>query len=151
MNLTITDLQPRHLERMAQLEQLCFADPWGREALEFEITCDYSHWAVAEADGQVVGYAGSHLIMDEADILNVACDPALRRRGIGRAVLTALLEQLTVLGARSVTLEVREGNTPARGLYESLGFAQAGRRPGYYEKPREDALILRRALGEEAI
>lgn len=101
---------------------------------------------VAVARHAVVGYAIAHHAVDEGEILNLGVAPDQRRRGIGRALIDAVLARLCDAGVRTVYLEVRESNAPARSLYASLGFAAVGRRPGYYRLPREDAVILRTQL-----
>ena len=136
-----------HLGQLAELEQLCFADPWGEADLAYELNDPLCLWLVTlDETGRVVAYGGSRLVLDEADIMNIAVRPGLRRQGLGSALLFELLRRLTRLGARVVTLEVRESNDPARRMYEGFGFVQAGRRPGYYSHPKEDALLLRREL-----
>ena len=92
----------------------------------------------------VAGYVGSQAVLDEADIMNVAVSPDYRRTGVAKALLEALQTALTARGVHSLTLEVRASNEPARALYTSVGYVQVGRRPNYYHKPREDALILRK-------
>ena len=99
---------------------------------------------VAQAGGEVLGYVGSQSVMGEADMMNLAVLPAARRRGIARALVTALIRELAGGGVHSLTLEVRASNEAAIGLYDKLGFVAVGRRRGYYEKPREDACILRK-------
>ena len=146
IELKLTGLSEEQIPQIAELEKQCFSDPWSEASLRSELSSPVSVWVVAEQQGAVVGYAGAHLVEGDADILNVAASPLLRRQGIGRTVLTALLRELRQRNAASVILEVRESNLPALGLYASLGFRQVGLRPGYYEKPRENALLLRAAL-----
>ena len=83
-------------------------------------------------------------MLDAADVMNVAVAPEARRQGVARALLEALEARLRARGVASLSLEVRPSNGPALALYESLGFTEAGRRPGYYRNPREDAWILRK-------
>ena len=80
---------------------------------------------------------------DEGEILNLAVAPAGRRRGLGRALVEAMLEALRTRGIRQVYLEVRESNSSARALYASRGFKEVGRRKAYYRRPVEDAIVLR--------
>ena len=104
-------------------------------------------WLVAEGEeGGVLGYVGSQSCFEDADILNVAVAPAARRRGLAAALMTELEARLAPKGVERITLEVRASNLPAIRLYEGLGYVQAGLRKGYYEKPREDALILQKTL-----
>jgi ribosomal-protein-alanine N-acetyltransferase len=86
------------------------------------------------------------VVADEMHVHNVAIEPAARRQGLARALLEEALFTAREAHVRVAHLEVREGNQPALALYAGLGFEVAGRRPGYYESPREDALLLRLRL-----
>ncbi len=142
--IQICKMDPAHIAEVARLEQLCFSCPWSEASLTSELTNPLALWLVAEEDGRVVGYVGSQTVMDEADMMNLAVEPSLRRKGIARQLVEALLERLRQQGAVSLTLEVRASNEAAIALYESMGFTAIGRRPGYYRAPREDAWILRK-------
>jgi len=133
-----------HVSRVAELEKLCFNDPWSASSIAYELTNPLSLWLVAEEDDTVVGYVGSQSVMDEADMMNIAVHPAHRRRGIARELAQRLVAALREKGVHSLALEVRASNEPAKALYGSLGFNQVGCRPNYYRNPREDALILRK-------
>ena len=91
----------------------------------------------------MAGYVGSQSVLGESDMMNLAVAPAYRRQGIGKALVEALLWDLSE-DNHCLTLEVRASNAPAIALYDSLGFRQVGRRPRYYLSPPEDALILRK-------
>jgi ribosomal-protein-alanine N-acetyltransferase len=105
---------------------------------------------VAEEAGAVRGYLVARTAGDEAEVLDVAVDPAVRGRGIGRALLADALRGLGERGARRAYLEVRESNTVALRLYQSMGFRPVGRRRGYYRQPTEDALVLARDVAADA-
>ena len=94
----------------------------------------------------VLGYVGSQSVLGEGDMMNLAVAPAFRRQGIAEKLVLALCSALLEKNVRSLTLEVRASNQPAKALYEKLGFSQVGKRPNYYRNPREDALILRKEL-----
>ena len=81
-------------------------------------------------------------VMEEGDITNVAVHPKYRKQGIGNALVNALLREALLLGISEITLEVRVSNLTAIHLYEKNGFVSEGTRKNYYEKPREDALIM---------
>lgn len=85
-------------------------------------------------------------MVDQGEILNLGVALAARRRGIGRALVRTLLEEFVRRGVVSAFLEVRESNFPAQQLYESFGFTEVGRRPRYYQRPLEDAVVLRAAI-----
>ena len=140
--MTITTMGQEHVSQVAELEKQCFSDPWSEKSVASELENPLSLWLVALEGDTVAGYVGSQTVMGETDMMNVAVSPAYRRRGIARELIQALLRELTRQGSHRLTLEVRASNAPARALYESLGFAQVGRRPNYYRNPKEDALIL---------
>jgi len=124
------------------LERAAFSDPWS--GADFA-DCRGAGWPilVAETGHDVVGYIVGRALLDEAEILNLGVAEPARRRGIARGLVRALLALFSGRGVRTVFLEVRESNHPARGLYESLGFRAVGRRSRYYQKPVEDAIVLR--------
>lgn len=140
--MTITTMGQEHVSQVAELEKQCFSDPWSEKSVASELENPLSLWLVALEGDTVAGYVGSQTVMGETDMMNIAVAPAFRRRGIARELIQALLRELARQGSHRLTLEVRASNAPARALYESLGFAQVGRRPNYYRNPKEDALIL---------
>lgn len=142
----IVPMQETHIAQIAALEKRCFSDPWSETSVRSELSNPLSFWLVAEEDGKLIGYVGSQSVAPEADVMNLAVAPEWRRKGIGRALMTALIAQLHNRGITALFLEVRVGNAPAQHLYRSLGFVEAGRRPKYYVNPTEDALILRKEL-----
>ena len=135
-----------HVSAVAELEKLCFSDPWSERSIASELNNPLSLWLIAVVDGKVAGYIGSQSVPPEADVMNVAVYPQYRGRGMGEQLMRRLREDLREQGMESLTLEVRAGNTPAIRLYEKLGFLQVGLRPRYYVNPTEDALILRKEL-----
>jgi [ribosomal protein S18]-alanine N-acetyltransferase len=109
--------------------------------------CDQGQQAwVAESGGVLCGFLVGRMAADEAEILNVAVDPAKRRSGIASALLNAALADFRHAGALTVFLEVRESNHAAIRFYENRGFAKTGRRPGYYQRPTEEAVLMMREL-----
>ncbi len=142
--MRILKMEPSHVAQIAQLEKICFSDPWSENSISSELANDLALWLVALEGETVAGYIGSQTVMGETDMMNVAVHPDFRRQGIGEALVMALVEHLKAAGSHSLTLEVRASNEPARMLYEKLGFTQAGKRPNYYRNPKEDAYILRK-------
>lgn len=142
--MIITNMNDGHVPQVAQLEKLCFSDPWSENSVASELENPLSIWLVAEENGAVAGYVGSQTVLDETDMMNIAVHPDYRRKGIAAALIEALIDGLKQKGSRSLTLEVRASNKNARSLYEKLGFCQAGIRKNYYRNPREDAIILRK-------
>lgn len=142
--MIITNMTADHLPQIAELEKLCFSDAWSEKSIASELENELALWLVAVDGDTVAGYIGSQTVLGEADMMNVAVAPEYRRRGIARKLVEELISRLN---AHSLTLEVRVSNENARRLYDSMGFQQVGLRKKYYEKPREDALILRKEWG----
>ncbi len=142
--MILEKMNASHVAQIAQLEKICFSDPWSERSVASELENKLSCWLVAEKDGQVAGYIGSQTVCGESDMMNVAVHPDHRRRGVAEALILALVEELKVMNSHCLTLEVRASNMPAIALYEKLGFFEIGRRKNYYRNPREDALILRK-------
>ena len=139
----MTDAQ---VAQIAEIEKLCFSDPWSEQSVASELGNRLSLWLVAMDGDTVAGYIGSQSVLDKADMMNVAVHPNYRRQGIGQKLVLALAEALQQKGIKGLMLEVRQSNDPAISLYEKLGFQQVGLRPNYYRNPKENALIMRKEL-----
>ncbi len=144
--MRITEMRAEHVSQIAELEKLCFSDPWSEGSIAYELTNPISHWVVAQDGEQVVGYIGAQIVFPEADVMNVVVHPDRRREGLGQVLLETLLTYLRSIDCTSLSLEVRVSNEIAIALYEKMGFVQVGRRPNYYRSPKEDALILQKVL-----
>ena len=142
--MMILRMNESHVKAVAELEKMCFSDPWSENSVASELKNKLALWLVAEEDGRVAGYIGSQTCGDESDVMNVAVHPDFRHRGIAQALVNALVEELKAIGSQCLTLEVRASNIPAIALYEKMGFGEVGRRKNYYRNPREDALIMRK-------
>lgn len=142
--MIIETMNAAHVAQIAQLEKICFSDPWSEKSVASELNNPLALWLTAVEGERVTGYIGSQTVMDETDMMNVAVHPDFRRRGIAEALVNELVARLKSRGSRCLTLEVRVSNLSAITLYEKLGFSQIGRRKNYYRNPREDALILRK-------
>jgi ribosomal-protein-alanine N-acetyltransferase len=139
--LVIRRLTYADLPQIIAIERRAFPTPWSLAMFVLELSKPAGVCLTALRDGRMLGY----LICSRYDtvwhIMNVAVDPASRREGIATAMLGDLLRRIDVNDAR-FTLEVRESNTPAIGLYERFGFRAAGRRRRYYQDNGEDAVIM---------
>ena len=133
-----------HISAIAEIEKICFSDPWSINSIASELENPLSLWLVALDDECVVGYVGSQTVLGGADMMNLAVLPEYRKQSIGETPVRTLVERLRAKGAISLSLEVRQSNQPAICLYEKLGFTQVGVRPNYYRNPKENALILRK-------
>lgn len=140
--MKIVNFEESHILQIAELEKLCFSDPWSADSIRYELTNPLSLWLVAVEGERVVGYIGSQTVLGETDVMNVCVCPAYRRMGVGRQLVESLIALLKANGVYKLTLEVRVSNAPAITLYEKLGFRAIGRRPNYYSHPKEDAWIM---------
>lgn len=139
----IRRMDVQDVDAVVAIELATFPTPWSRDAFMSELTRNVAaRYLVAEIDGQVIGYAGAWLILDESHITNIAIAEAWRGHGYGRRLTEGLLQYLSNLGAVYATLEVRVSNERAQNLYTSLGFVTAGKRKRYYEDNGEDALLM---------
>ena len=137
-----------HVSQVAELEKLCFSDPWSENSVSSELNNPLSLWLVAVDGERVAGYVGSQSVMGESDMMNIAVHPDYRRSGLAEMLVAELVTALKNAGNTCLTLEVRASNVPAIALYEKTGFSQIGLRKNYYRNPREDALILRKEFSE---
>lgn len=140
--LLVRPMEPRDLDEVMQIEQLCFAIPWSRESMESEIRNTVARYMVVEEDGHVRGYAGTWIIIDEGHITNVAVHPDYRKHGYGHAVFGGMIRAAVDVGVKVMTLEVRVSNEAALALYRSFGFKKATIRHKYYEDNGEDAYLM---------
>jgi len=142
----VRPMTPDDVAAVAAIEAVSFSDPWPASAFAQLLPQPHVRMHIARGDGEgVLGYCVLLLAADEGEIANIATAPQVRGQGIAGRLLDHALEVAMTDGAAAVFLEVRESNTAARQLYASRGFLPVGRRRGYYEQPREDALLLRRA------
>ena len=144
MYYEIVPMDRSHIPQIAALARACFCHPWSEAMLEDALFDPQASFIVAEdGEGNILGYAGLHAVLDEGYIDNIAVEEAARRHGVA----SALLDVFCRFGAANLsflTLEVRASNSPAIGLYEKYGFRRVGLRPGYYDAPKEDAVIMTR-------
>lgn len=135
-----------HVAQIAEMEKICFSDPWSEKSIASELENALSLWLVCEQEDRVVGYIGSQSVPPESDMMNLAVLPEVRKQGVAQALVAELIRILHSQGIESLTLEVRVSNAPAIALYTKLGFEIIGKRPRYYVNPKEDALIMRKEL-----
>lgn len=144
--MIIVLMNSSHIKSAVQIEKLCFPDPWPESFFVSELNNPGCIYLAAISGGELIGYAGLQYVLDEGYINNVAVHPDYRRMGIGSGLLRELEKKALELKLSFLTLEVRSGNSAAIALYERLGFVPVGRRKNYYERPREDALLMTKQL-----
>jgi ribosomal-protein-alanine N-acetyltransferase len=146
MALCIERAQLTDLDDLVRLEQLCFPTPWTRDSFRRELSRDddVAVYLVARGEGEVVGYAGMWVMVDEAHVATIGVHPDQRRRGIGERLLVRLLSEAVRRGADRVFLEFRRSNRAAQELYAKYGFVEVGVRRSYYMDKSgnvEDAIV----------
>lgn len=135
-------LKNEYCATLSLLEKEIFGeDAWSEDDFRETICCDYAYYLIAKDGDEVIGCAGLRNMCGDADITNVFVRKDYRRRGIAEEMLKKLMTDSAGIGARNFTLEVRASNVPAISLYEKLGFVSEGIRPGFYDHPKEDAVI----------
>jgi Fur family transcriptional regulator, ferric uptake regulator len=145
-NLRIEPVSESDSALLASLHGRCFADAWNAEAFEALLRSGKTFAQIARGGGNAVaGFVVCRIAADEAEILTLGVVPELRRAGSGRQLLRAAAARAFAQGAQTMLLEVDAGNTAALWLYRQLGFAEVGRRRGYYRScdSLADALVLR--------
>jgi [ribosomal protein S18]-alanine N-acetyltransferase len=146
---TIAPMTRAHIAELMPYELELFGpEAWSADGYRDELAdTRYRRYVVALGpDGELLGWAGVRVLDALAEILTVGVIPAVRRQGIGRQLLQVLLDEARSRGATEVFLEVRADNSAAQTLYETEGFLVLGRRRGYYDHGRMDAVTMRLAL-----
>lgn len=126
------------------IEETVFPTPWTLESFYYEVEQNkQAHYIVAEdATGQILGFCGMWVVLDESQITNVAVVSAGRGQGMGEALMRESITLAKSMGVTIMSLEVRVTNIVAQNLYRKLGFQDGGIRKGYYTDNQEDALVM---------
>lgn len=142
-------MQAGDIDAAIEIENDIYPFPWTAGNFHDALLAGYSGW-IFRLDGRMAGYAVLMMVLDEAHLLNISIARELQGRGYGARLLQFVMEVAVALGGRSLLLEVRVGNARAIKLYRQFGFEQIGVRRAYYPAPvgREDAFVLRRAIGD---
>lgn len=140
----VRQMEITDLDQVLPIEEENFSVPWTANGFFTFLIRDDALFLVAEEGEEILGYCGSIISLDEADITNVCVREKARRRGIGRMLVEQLIRETKKAGVFTWHLEVRQSNESAIHLYESLGFVRDGLRKGYYEEPKEDAVLMSR-------
>lgn len=128
----------------AAIDKAAFARAWDAKGFEDELAKDYACYILLEENGKAVGYAGIWCIYETAELIRIAVHPSKQGNGFADALMKDILSHAADSGCGHILLEVRAGNTAAKGLYKKHGFGQIDIRRGYYDG--EDAVIMERKL-----
>jgi len=128
------------ISAIVALEVAVYDHPWSEAIIRDELSQGNRAYLIVEAEGGIIGFGGAMFVGEDAHITTLGIAPAHRRRGIGSLLLLTLIDRALDAGTRNLTLEVRESNVDAQLLYEHFGFAEVGKRHGYYRD--EDAVVM---------
>jgi len=137
-----------NLQRISEIEQEAISPPWSYEALQSEINNDDAYFIIAMDNSAkpplCVGFAILRQVGDDAELLQIVVDKPARGRGVGDLLMNSVLKYVKEKPLESVFLEVRSSNTAAVKLYEKHGFTTVRIRKSYYNRPVEDALVMKK-------
>lgn len=142
MECLIREMRPEDVPAVAVIEQQIFSQPWSEQGFLSSLSSADTLYLVVYDKDRLIGYCGLLQSFDEADITNVAVVSEMRNSGIGFSMLSELMKRGKEKGISRYTLEVRVGNHAAIRLYEKLGFESVGIRKNFYDRPKEDAMIM---------
>jgi len=150
--MRIVAATPAHRDALVALERACFpppARPWGRQQLAAQLEDPLGLGWLAQGDeDRLLGYATFRRVLDEAELLRIATDPAARRQGVARALLETAFPKLDATGVERYFLEVRQDNRAARALYQRFDFQETGLRRGYFADGCDAVLMARSTIQE---
>ncbi|SFM14548.1 ribosomal-protein-alanine N-acetyltransferase [Gracilibacillus orientalis] len=131
------------IEAVKEIDKRSFPIPWPDDIYKEELTKNqYAQYFVATLNDKVVGFCGSWMVLDEAQITNIAIDPDYRGQGYGQGLFQYLINYAVAHGIRHLSLEVRVSNITAQQMYKKFGMKLGGIRKNYYSDNQEDALVL---------
>lgn len=142
MSVTISFMQEEDIDGILTVSSLSFSIPWSKTSYIQELSNPIAKYLVAKVDNNIIGFAGTWIILDEAHITNIAVHPNCRKQGIASKLVEELINYCKNKNCTSFTLEVRSSNIAAQNLYKKYGFSEAGIRKAYYEDNKEDAILM---------
>lgn len=144
--VTIRKMIEADIPSVAELESNIFSDAWTIQGIRDTFEQKQAIVVVAEEKNEVVGYCVLYYVLDEAEIARVAVDEAFRLKGLGFHLLDNVCDFCKENHIERLLLDVRESNKNARAFYEKYGFQVDGVRKGFYEQPKEDAVLMSKRL-----
>ena len=141
--LVIAAMDDADIKEVLRIEQQSFSTTWPSNAFYQELHDNkLAHYYVGRSNGNIVAYGGIWVILEDSHVTTIAVSPEARGRKYGEMMLLHLLDEAITRGASWMTLEVRESNTVAQGLYRKYGFTTVSTRKGYYSDNNENALVM---------
>lgn len=138
----IREMTAMDVHGVAAVEQDVFTTAWSAEMFAEEMNNELTTYLLVCMDEEIIGFAGFWLVVDEAQVTNIAIKQDWQSRGYGRVLVNSLMQSAKKKGAGSISLEVRVSNKRALKLYAKLGFKKVGIRPGYYQDNGENAILM---------
>ena len=146
MEIGYYELSYDDIAAISQMEREYFGQPWSESSIATYAEKGNTIFVVARRGAEVVGYIAILCILDEGNLVSIAVHEKCREMGIATELLDIAYERAAARGVASIHLEVRESNAAAIRMYEKEGFAEVGRRKGFYSKPAEDAILYIKEL-----
>lgn len=141
--LVIRKMTVEDVEQVLEVERATFATPWTTDVFYQEIVDNqHAHYFVIELDRIVIGYVGMWIVLDEAQITNIAVMPSFRGRKLGGKLFQYAIQRAMMVGVSSLSLEVRQSNIVAQRMYRKFGLVPGGIRKNYYTDNQEDAVVM---------
>ncbi|MCG3421262.1 ribosomal protein S18-alanine N-acetyltransferase [Oceanobacillus sp. GSFE11] len=141
--ITIRKMEIADVDQVMEVERVSFTTPWTTDIFYQEIVDNqYAYYYVIEWNGRIVGYVGTWVVLEDAQVTNIAIMPELRGNKLGEKLFQYMLLQIKLIGATRLSLEVRESNIPAQKLYRKFGLVPGGIRKNYYTDNQEDAIVM---------
>lgn len=144
--IVVRAMEENDISYAVKIENECFSIPWSENSFRESLSKPYAFFLVVCVDSKIAGYAGMYKIADEGDITNIAILNEYRHRGLASRLLEEMFFISRVEGIGVINLEVRKSNYTAIKLYEKYGFENLGIRKNFYEKPTEDAFIMKKII-----
>jgi len=141
--LRIRKMTVEDIDQVYEIEQKSFPNPWTKQSFFQELTQNqFAHYFIIEYENIIAGYCGMWIVMEDAQITNIAVFPKFRGKKLGEKLLSYVKDFAKEKGAYHISLEVRVSNQIAQNLYRKLGFEVIGVRKNYYTDNQEDAYIM---------
>lgn len=146
-NINIIPTTEKHLDKITEIEALCFSTPWSRKSFADSMANNnVISLFTATLNNEVVGYICMFHLFEEGELLNIAVSPDFRKRGIAQQLINKMFEIFKQKNVTRITLEVRESNVNAKNLYLKNGFKPIGIRKNYYTLPLENGIVMEKHL-----
>lgn len=143
VKMAIREMVAEDIPAILEIDESSFLTPWTEEVYKNELTNnEYAQYFVVETEEEIVGYIGLWIVLDDAQVTNIAIRPAYRGYKIGEKLFGFAISSLMEQGIERLSLEVRESNTIAQNMYRKFGLVSGGVRKNYYKDNGEDALLM---------